>query len=198
MFMQTILSFRRLLTQIKFYSTMVDLSPQMQHAINNQICNEGYASNFYLALAYWCDDQALEGCKKFFMRQSDEERLHMLKLYEYMSESGVQPITPAIEQPPIKYNSVQEAFQKVFEQERSVTLSIHNLLKLALDENDYNTQHFLQWYVDEQREEEAVIRTILDRIKVIGEGGQSLYYIDKEVDKINMQVVASEALEKGE
>ena len=177
---------------------MIDLSPQMQQAINNQISYEGYASNFYLALAYWCDDQALEGCKKFFIRQSDEERFHMLKLYEYMSESGVLPITPAIAQPPINYTSIQEAFQKVFEQERSVTLSIHNLLKLAQDEKDYNTQHFLQWYVDEQREEEAVIRTIMDRIKVIGEGGQSLYYIDKEVEKINLQVVAAEAMEKGE
>jgi ferritin len=177
---------------------MVDLSPQMQQALNNQISNEGYASNFYLALAYWSDDQALEGCKKFFMRQSDEERFHMLKIYEYMSDSGVHPVTPAISQPPVKYTSIQDAFHKVFEQERSVTLSIHNLLKLAQDENDYNTQQFLQWYIDEQREEEAVIRTILDRIKVIGDGGQSLYYIDKEVEKINLQVVAAEATEKGE
>jgi len=177
---------------------MVDLSPQMQQALNNQISYEGYASSFYLALAYWCDDQALEGCKKFFIRQSDEERLHMLKLYDYMSDAGVQPITPGISQPPNSYNSIQEAFQKVFEQERSVTISIHNLLKLALDENDYNTQHFLQWYVDEQREEEAVIRTILDRIKVIGDGGQSLYYIDKEVEKINLQVIAAESSETAE
>jgi ferritin len=174
---------------------MIDLSNKMQEAINQQIAYEGYASNFYLALAYWCDDQALEGCKKFFMRQSNEERLHMLKLYDYMSESGFHPSTPAISMPPNKYESVREAFQKVFEQERSVTASIHNMLKLAIEENDYNTQHFLQWYVDEQREEEAVIRTILDRIKVIGEGGQSLYYIDKEVEKINMQVIASETAE---
>lgn len=172
---------------------MVDLCNKIQDAINNQIAYEGYASNFYLSLAYWCDDQALEGCKKFFLRQSDEERMHMLKLYEYMSESGIMPITPAIEQPPITYKSIQEAFQKVFEQERKVTESIHNILKLAIAENDYNTQNFLQWYVDEQREEEAVIRTILDRIKIIGEGGQSLYYIDKEVDKINTQVVMAEA-----
>ena len=175
---------------------MIDLSPKMQDAINLQISYESYASNFYLALAYWCDDQALEGCKKFFMRQSEEERMHMLKLYDYMSESGVHPVTPAVPQPPVTYSGIQAAFQKVFEQERSVTLSIHNLLKLAQDENDYNTQHFLQWYVDEQREEEAVIRTILDRIKVIGEGGQSLYYIDKEVDKINIQVIAAESAEK--
>ena len=173
---------------------MIDLSSKIQEALNNQIAYENYASNFYLALAYWCDDQALEGCKKFFLRQSDEERMHMLKIYEYMSESGVQPITSAIPQPPIVYLSVQEAFKKVFEQERSVTQSIHNLLTLAQTENDYNTQQFLQWYVDEQREEEAVIRTILDRIKIIGEGGQSLYYIDKEVDKINLAVVAAESV----
>ncbi len=174
---------------------MIDLSPKIQEALNKQIGNEGYASSFYLALAYWCDDKALEGCKKFFLRQSDEERMHMLKIYEYMSESGVHPVTSAIPQPPVVYSSIQEAFKKVFEQERFVTQSIHNLLTLAQEENDYNTQQFLQWYVDEQREEEAVIRTILDRIKIIGEGGQSLYYIDKEVDKINMEVVATESAE---
>jgi len=172
---------------------MIDLSPKIQEALNNQIGYEAYASNFYLALAYWCDDQALEGCKKFFLRQSEEERMHMLKIYEYMSESGVHPKTSAISQPPLEYTSVQEAFKKVFEQERFVTQSIHNILALANEHNDFNTQQFLQWYVDEQREEEAVIRTILDRIKIIGEGGQSLYYIDKEVDKINMQVIALEA-----
>lgn len=177
---------------------MIDLSPKIQEALNSQIAYEGYASNFYLALAYWCDDQALQGCKKFFLRQSDEERMHMMKIYEYMSESGVHPKTAAIPQPPLEYESIQTAFKKVFDQERSVTQAIHNLLQLAQQENDYNTQQFLQWYVDEQREEEAVIRTILDRIKIIGQGGASLYYIDKEVEKINQEVVAAEAAEGGE
>lgn len=175
--------------------SMVDISPRIQEAINKQISYEAYASNFYLALAYWCDDQALEGCKKFFMRQSEEERMHMLKLYDYLSESGVHPETPSIMQPPLSYESIQEAFQKVFEQERSVTVAIHNLLRLASEEKDYATQQFLQWYVDEQREEEAVIRTILDRIRIIGQGGQSLYFIDKEVDTINNQVITAEAAE---
>jgi len=177
---------------------MIDLNEQMVAALNQQIEYEGYASNFYLSLAYWCDDQALNGCKSFFMRQSEEEREHMLKIYEYMSDCGFHPVTPMFSQPPAKFKSIQEVFDKVFEQERSVTSSIHALLKLSIELNDYNTQSFLKWYVDEQREEEAVIRTILDRIKVIGEGGQSLYYIDKEVEKINMQVVAAEAAEGGE
>ncbi len=171
----------------------IDLSSKMQQALNNQIAYEGYASNFYLALAYWCDCHALEGCKKFFLRQSDEERMHMLKIYEYLSESGVHPLTPAFAQPPADYQSIQEVFEKVFEQERSVTAAIHAILKLAKEENDFNTQQFLQWYVDEQREEEAVVRTILDRIKIIGEGGQSLYYIDKEVEKINTSIVVAES-----
>ncbi len=175
----------------------IDLSQKVQEALNNQIAYEGFASNFYLALAYWCDREALEGCKQFFIRQSDEERMHMMKIYEYMSESGVHPVTPAFAQPPADYKSIQEVFQKVFDQERSVTASIHAMLKLAKEENDFNTQQFLQWYVDEQREEEAVIRTILDRIKIIGEGGQSLYYIDKEVEKINTAIVAAEAVGGG-
>ena len=173
----------------------IDLSTKITDALNKQIQFEGYASSFYLALAYWCDEHALEGCKKFFLRQSDEERMHMLKIYEYMSDCGIPPITPAINQPPTSFIGIREVFANVFEQERSVTLAIHQLLKLSIEEGDYNTQNFLKWYVDEQREEEAVIRTILDRIKVIGDGGQSLYYIDKEVDKINMDVLASEAQE---
>lgn len=171
----------------------IDLSEKMQKALNDQIALEGYAANSYLALAYWCDDQALEGCKKFFLRQADEERMHMLKIYDYLSESNVQPITPAFQQPPNEYENIQKAFEMVFDQERSVTEAIHKILKLAIEENNYNTQQFLQWYVDEQREEEAVVRTILDRIKIIGEGGQSLYYIDKEIDKINLEILAAEA-----
>lgn len=172
---------------------MTDLTPRIIKALNDQISYESFASNFYLALAYWCDEQALEGCKSFFLRQSDEERMHMLKIYEYMSEAGVQPITPAVDQPPLEYSSIQEAFNKVFEQERKVTASIHNIVQMSNEEQDFSTLNFMQWYVEEQREEEAVIRTILDRIKVIGQGGQSLYYIDKEVEKINNQVVTAES-----
>jgi len=174
---------------------MADLSERVILALNNQISYEAYASSFYLALAFWCDDQGLQGCKSFFMRQSDEERMHMLKIYEFMSESGVYPQTPQIQQPPLSYTSIQEAFDKVFEQERKVTNAIHAIVKISNEENDFNTLNFMQWYVEEQREEEAVLRTILDRIKVIGQGGQSLYYIDKEVEKINTQIQIQEATE---
>lgn len=153
--------------------------------LNKQLEYEGNASSFYLDLAYWCDDQALEGCKNFFLRQSEEERMHMLKIYDYIAECEQYPITPAIAQPPREYESIQAIFARVLEQEKKVTAAIYKIVDTCYKESDYMTLRFMEWYVEEQREEEATITSILDRIKVIGEGGQSLYYIDKEVEKFN-------------
>ena len=172
---------------------MADLSKSVIQLLNDQIGYESYASNFYLALAYWCDTQGLKGCKSFFLRQSDEERMHMLKIYEYMSEMGVHPVTPALEQPPLEYSKIKEVFERVFEQERKVTMAIHEVVRVSTLENDFNTLNFMQWYISEQREEEAVIRDIMDKIKIIGEGSQSLYYIDMEVQKLNSAIQAGEA-----
>jgi ferritin len=171
------------------------LPQSIEAALNKQIAYEAYASHFYLALAYWCDDQALDGCKRYFLRQSEEERMHMLKIYDYLSEKGSFPETSLIEQPQIKYESIVEAFDKVYEQEHFVTISINDIVNLCYSEKDFATLQFLQWFVEEQREEEASIRAIIDRIKVIGSGGQSLYYIDKEVDKINAQALLEDTEE---
>ncbi len=163
----------------------MSLSTIVENALNEQIEIEGNASNFYLALAYWCDHRALAGCKEFFIRQFDEERMHMMKIYEYLSEAGNYPITGAMEKPNVDFDSIKEVFAVVLEQERKVTRSIHKIVKLCYEESDFSTLQFLQWYVEEQREEEVLIQSILDRIQVIGDGSQSLYYIDKEVSDIN-------------
>lgn len=96
-------------------------------------------------------------------------------------------IIPAQDQPRAEYDSIQELFNMVYDQEKKVTAAIYNILEQANAEKDHATAVFLQWYVDEQREEEAQVRTILDKIKLIGTGGQSLYFIDQEVDKLNAQ-----------
>ena len=172
---------------------MSTLPRDIVDALNHQIKMEAYASQFYLALAYWCDDKALKGCKAFFERQSEEEREHKLKIYEYLSDQGEQPVTPGIEKPPMDFSSVKHVFQMVLEQEQKVTKSIHDIVKLCYRDSDFNTLSFLQWFVDEQREEEGLINDILSRIDIIGEGGQSLYYIDKEIDTINANELAKEA-----
>ncbi len=172
------------------------ISKKVEEALNQQIAYEGYASFLYLAMSYWCDRQGLQGCHAFLHRQSDEEREHMLRIYHYISETDGTAVTPAIQQPPTNYESIQNLFEQVYAHEQKVTQSIYKIIDLCYKENDYSTLNFLQWYVQEQREEESLMRTILDRIKIIGDGPQSLYYIDKEMEKINAASLKKEATEK--
>lgn len=175
------------------------ISDKMEKALNDQIAMEGYASLLYLSMSTWCDHKGLQGCHEFLRRQADEEHMHMLKIFEYLSDVDGLAITPGISQPPHKFDSIQNLFKSVYEHEKKVTKSINELVSLANSESDYSTQTFLQWYVEEQREEEALMRTILDRIELIGDGPQSLYFIDKELETINKQVAAAESAggEKG-
>ncbi len=171
------------------------ISEAMTGALNKQISLEGYASFLYLSMASWCDREGLDGCAQFMHRQSEEEREHMLKIFEYLSEVDGHALTPAIPQAPHEFDSIQELFKEVYKHEQKVTASINELVALANQENDHSTSVFLQWYVNEQREEEALMRSILDKIKLIGTGPQSLYFIDLEIEKINAAELAAEEAE---
>lgn len=160
-------------------------SSKMESALNKQLELEGYASFLYLSMASWCEREGLEGCAKFMYRQSAEENEHMMRIFNYINEMDGHALAPAIEQPPHVFESVKSLFDQVYAHEKKVTSAINHLVALSYDEKDHATFNFLQWYVEEQREEEALMRTILDRIKLIGDGPQSLYYIDLELEKIN-------------
>lgn len=168
------------------------ISEAMTKALNEQITLEGYASFLYLSMASWCDREGLEGSARFMHRQSEEEREHMLKIFEYLADVDAHALTPAISQPPHEFESIQKLFQQVYEHEQKVTASINDLVALANRENDHSTSVFLQWYVNEQREEEALMRSILDKLKLIGTGPQSLYFIDLEIAKVNAATIAAE------
>jgi ferritin len=144
-------------------------------------------------MATWCDRQGLRGCTQFLRRQSEEEHMHMMKIFDYLSDVDGSAQTPGIKEPPHDFESVQALFKSVYEHEQKVTQSINKLLTLANKENDFSTQTFLQWYVTEQREEEALMRSVLDRINLIGTGPQSLYFIDNEVEAINKAAATAEA-----
>lgn len=163
------------------------LSKKMEEALNKQIALEGNASAIYLAMAAWCETQGLGGCASFLYEQSNEERMHMLKILHYINEVDGQAVVPAQEKPQSDYDSIQELFKIVYAQEKKVTASIYNLLSISKEENDHATTLFLQWYVAEQQEEEAQVRTIMDKIKLIGGGPQSLFFINQELEKINAQ-----------
>jgi ferritin len=170
------------------------ITSKMTKALNVQIQLEGQASFLYLSMASWCDKEGLEGCSKFMHRQSGEEREHMLRIFNYMSEVDAHALTPPIKAVPHEFESVKAMFEEVYQHEQKVTASINKLMDIAVKENDYTTHNFLQWYIMEQREEEDLMRTILDKIKLIGTGPMSLYYIDKEIEQINAaQLAAAEA-----
>ena len=171
------------------------LSKKLEKALNDQIEMESYASYLYLSMASWFDSEGMEGCTQFMFRQSEEEKEHMLKLYHYVLEMDGKAIVPGVKQPPSKFKSSVDVFKAVYVHEQKVTKSINNLVELSRKENDHATFNFLQWYVAEQMEEEALMRSILDRIKLIGGGPQALYYIDKEIERINAAEAKKEAEE---
>ena len=161
------------------------LNKKIIDALNSQVVEEFYSSNLYLAMASWCDNEGLNNCANFMYNHFEEERMHMLKIFHYINEMGGHAIVPELKQPPVDYGSVQNMFKETFKHEQFITGRINDLVKLAVAENDFQTINFLQWFVEEQREEEATFQNILDKIKLIGEGPSSLYFIEQEIEKIS-------------
>jgi ferritin len=168
------------------------LSKKVEKELNKQILLEGESSQTYLAMANWAEGEGFTGTTNFLYKHSDEERIHMLKIIRYVNDRGGTAIIPALSKPVSKYQSVGQMFKVLLEHERSVTQMIGKLVALCLEEKDYTTHNFLQWYVAEQIEEESLAKLIMDKLKLIGTDNGGLYFFDKEIEKLSM-TVANEA-----
>jgi ferritin len=157
------------------------ITKELETALNKQVAMESFASFSYLAMASWMENEGFEGTAKFLYAQSDEERMHMLKLFHYINEVGGYAIAPSVKAPDIHFESYAQVFDAILKQEEEVSKSIHNLVSLANQQNDHTTFNFLQWYVAEQREEEAQFRSILDKLKILGKDGSGLYLLDRDI-----------------
>lgn len=158
------------------------LSQTMQEALNRQVLMEAQSSQAYLAMASWADIQAgLQGVTKFFYKHSDEERMHMLKLMNYINERGGFAVVPALAQPILTFVSLGKAFEELLKHEIAVSDSINDLVDLSLREKDYATHNFLQWYVNEQIEEERLARIMNDKLELIGDDKSGLYLFDRDI-----------------
>jgi len=157
------------------------VSKKVETALNKQIELEAASSQYYLAMASWAETEGLEGVASFLYTHSDEERVHMLKLVKYVNERGGKALIPSLKQQPQKFQSVQYVFQEVLKHEVLVSKEINNLVEICLKEKDYTTHNFLQWYVSEQIEEEALSRRILDKLKFIGNDKSGLYFFDRDL-----------------
>ncbi len=160
------------------------LSEKIESALNKQVQIEAQSSQVYLAMASWAEVQGFEGVAQFMYAHSDEERMHMLKLVKFINERGGHAMVPALEAPSPKFGSFKDMFQTLFDHEVMVSKSINDLVHISLEERDYATHNFLQWYVAEQIEEEALARTILDKINLIGDDKGGLYLFDNDVKQL--------------
>ena len=158
------------------------MNKRVEKALNEQIVKEASSSQFYLSMASWAENQGYNGTSKFLYQHSDEERFHMLKLVKFINERGGKAEIPAIEKPPVSFDSLERIFELLLEHEMDVTESINNLVDVCLQEKDYTTHNFVQWYVNEQLEEEALARTILDKVKLIGADKGGLYLLDRDLE----------------
>jgi len=155
------------------------LNKKIEDICNRQVEREGYSSDLYLAMASWAEINGLSGIAGWMYTQSDEERLHMLKFIKYINERGGKAVIPAFKKPPVEYKNAEELFKEVLKHEEFVTASINEIVSLTLDEKDFNTHNFLQWFVMEQVEEEASARLILDKLRLVGKN--NMYEFDRDI-----------------
>lgn len=153
----------------------------VEAAINEQIKREEFSSRLYLSMAIWCESNGYPGAAAFLYRQADEERMHQLKFVHYVNDRGGKATLMALTAPENHFESLSHVFKQVMEHEQYITASINDLYEVTLSEKDYTTGNFLQWYINEQIEEESTMATILDKINLIGAEKGGMFHIDKEL-----------------
>ncbi len=163
------------------------ISKKVEAALNEQIRIEAESSQVYLAMASWAEVQpGIDNVTAFFYQHSEEERQHMLKLVHFVNERGGVAKIPKLPEPQSTFPSIKSAFTSLLEHEIFVSQSINNCIDIALEEKDYATHNFLQWYVAEQIEEEALARTMNDKLELIGDDKSGMYMFDRDILTISM------------
>lgn len=157
------------------------ISEKIEKAINDQILKEEYSSRLYLAMASWCQKNGYPGAAAFLYAHSDEERMHQLKFVHYLNDRNGYAVLKAVEQPPFRYENLLSMFQEILKHEQYITASINDIYAICLEEKDYITANFLQWYITEQLEEETLVGGILDQMQLAGNDKSGLFLIDKEL-----------------
>lgn len=167
------------------------LKQKIEDVLNEQVQKEGYSSNLYLSMASWSEKYGFSGIANWMFAQSDEERIHMLKLVEYINERGGHAIIPVLDQPPVEHGSVKEMFEAVLKHEQYISESINKIVAITMEEKDFTTHHWIQWFVNEQIEEEASVRLILDKLNMLGV--ENMYLFDRDI--LSLRGTASSASE---
>lgn len=159
------------------------LSDNQLQRLNNQIHAEASVSRLYLAVSHWASSKGLNGVASFFKNHHELEEEHMHKLENYIIATGGRVTLKAIEAPPSDFDSVSAVLQMALAKEIEVSNEINAMVELFLQEKNYSTFNFLQWFVAEQHEEEHLFRSLIEKAKLIGEEKNSIFWLDKELGK---------------
>ena len=159
------------------------LTPNMLHALNAQINMELTAYYTYLSMSAWFTSENLNGLAAWMRHHADEEMMHAMKIYDFIQQRRGQVTLQAIPGPSVQWHSAVAALEDALHHEEAVTASINRLVDLARQERDHATDSFLQWFVDEQVEEEAVVDELLQQLKRIGDFAPGLYMLDRDLLK---------------
>ena len=155
------------------------ISKNMQKALNNQISLEASASNSYMAMASWCEVTGYEGGSSFFYAQSEEERTHMLKFIHYLNNLGIPAVIPATKSSATNFKSLESILKIALKNEQTVTAAIHKMVEISQKDKDHSTYAFLEWFVNEQVQEETKFETLIQKFELIGRDKIAINEIDK-------------------
>ena len=159
----------------------MQISNKIETAFNEQIREEMESAYIYLSMAAYLEAQNLAGMAHWMQKQSQEELAHAMKFFGHINERGGRVRLQALSAPPIEFAGPMDIFQKALEHEQHITRCIHDLYRLATEENDYASLSMLQWFVDEQVEEEANATQVVEMFKLAGEKGHVLFMIDRQL-----------------
>jgi ferritin len=169
------------------------LNAKIQEAFNQQINAEVFSEYLYLSMAAHFESESLKGMAHWMRIQTGEEHTHAMKFHDYILARGGKVKLMQIDAPRTSWKSPLEAFEEAYKHELKITGLINNLANLAIEEKDHAAHQFLQWFVNEQVEEEANAQTIVDQLKLVGDNGVAIYMIDQELAKRPMPAAAPAA-----
>lgn len=158
------------------------INQEMEKALNSQLILEAKASMQYLAMASWAEVNGFNGVASFFYTHADEERMHMLKIMKFINERGGQAIVPSIDAVKTDFEDIHGLFDYFMESEEIVTENVNKIVYESLQSKNFTVHNFMQWFVAEQMEEEALARTILDKLSIIGNDKSGLYLFDQDIN----------------
>lgn len=157
------------------------LHKEIEVALNKQVNEEFYSAYLYLAMSSYCSKIGLNGAAHWFMVQYEEERSHALKIYTYLIDQDADVELAVVEKPTHDFDSLLHVYQETLKHEQYMTNNFNELSDLTLRNKDHATYNFLQWFVNEQVEEESTVKDIISKLKLVGESGNGLFMVDSDL-----------------